>query len=75
MYFGGHRVVAVVPAAVNPGNVGVSFGVLSYAGVLGVTVVADPDIVADLDPLARSIAAAYAHLGVRAGEPARSRSR
>ena len=45
--FGGHRVSAVVPAAVNPGNIGIAFDALSYAGVLSVTLVTDPDIVAD----------------------------
>ena len=41
----GSTVRAIVPAAVNPGNVAVSFDVLSYAGVLGVTIVTDPEIV------------------------------
>jgi hypothetical protein len=41
----GTPVVALVPLAVNPGNVAVSFDVLSYAGTLAVTVVADPDLV------------------------------
>jgi WS/DGAT/MGAT family acyltransferase len=50
---GGHPVLAVIPMAVNPGNVGVSFDVLSYAGTLGITVVADPDVVPDLDLLTR----------------------
>ncbi|HEU5143686.1 MAG TPA: wax ester/triacylglycerol synthase domain-containing protein [Dermatophilaceae bacterium] len=49
----GHRVSAVIPVAVNPGNVGVSFDVLSYAGRLGVTVVADPEVVPDQDQLTR----------------------
>ena len=48
---GGHMVRTIVPAAVNPGNIGVSFDVLSYAGVLGVTVVTDPEIVTDPDRL------------------------
>jgi WS/DGAT/MGAT family acyltransferase len=52
---GGHRVSAVIPVAVNPGNVGVSFDVLSYAGHLGVTVVADPDVVPDQDQLTRMV--------------------
>lgn len=47
----GHRVEAVIPIAVNPGNVGVSFDVLSYAGQLVVTIVADPDVVPDQDLL------------------------
>ncbi len=49
--FGGARVSAVIPIAVNPGNVGVSFDVMSYAGQLGVTVVADPAVVPDQDVL------------------------
>jgi diacylglycerol O-acyltransferase / wax synthase len=60
--FGGHRVSAVVPAAVNPGNIGVAFDALSYAGVLSVTLVTDPDIVEELDPLTHSLSAAYARL-------------
>lgn len=43
----GHEVSALVPVAVNPGNVGASFAVLSYAGELAVTVVTDPDVVPD----------------------------
>lgn len=45
VHFAGHRVGTVIPAAVTPGNVGVCFDVLSYAGRLVVPVVADPDIV------------------------------
>jgi WS/DGAT/MGAT family acyltransferase len=60
--FGGCRVSHLVPVAVNPGNVGVAFEVLSYAGALSVTLVADPSIVTDLDPLARSLNAVYVHL-------------
>lgn len=37
----------VVPVAVTPGNTGVTFDVLSYAGRLGITLVADPDVVPD----------------------------
>jgi diacylglycerol O-acyltransferase / wax synthase len=48
---GGHPVSAIIPMAVNPGNVGVSFDVLSYAGNLGITLVADPESVPDLDLL------------------------
>jgi hypothetical protein len=49
-------VTSVVPIAVTPGNVGVTFDVLSYAGTLGITIVTDPDVVADADPLARHLA-------------------
>lgn len=38
----GGVVARIVPVAVNPGNVTVSFGVLSYAGRLVVSVVTDP---------------------------------
>ena len=38
----GGLVSQIVPVAVTPGNVTVSFGVLSYAGRLVVTVVSDP---------------------------------
>jgi diacylglycerol O-acyltransferase / wax synthase len=54
MSLGGHRIRAVIPMVVNPGNVGVSFVVLSYAGVLGVTLVADPRIVPEQDAIADS---------------------
>jgi diacylglycerol O-acyltransferase / wax synthase len=52
----GHRVLAVIPVALVPGNVGVAFDVLSYADTLVVTVVADPGLVPDLDVLTRVLA-------------------
>lgn len=60
--FAGHRVEGIIPVAVNPGNVGVSFDVLSYAGRLLVTVVADPDIVPDQELLTRQLRAEFAVL-------------
>jgi diacylglycerol O-acyltransferase / wax synthase len=60
--FGGHRVSAVVPAAVNPGNIGVAFDALSYAGVLSVTLVTDPDIIEEPDQLTHSLSAAYTRI-------------
>lgn len=48
----GCRVERIVPVAVNPGNVAVSFDVLSYAGNLGITIVSDPAQVPDPDHLA-----------------------
>jgi WS/DGAT/MGAT family acyltransferase len=48
---GGAPVTAVVPVAVNPGNVTVSVDVLSYAGTLAVTVVTDPEAVPDREVL------------------------
>jgi WS/DGAT/MGAT family acyltransferase len=67
LWIGGHAVGAIVPMAVNPGNVGVSYDVLSYAGVLGVTVVADPDVVPDLDRLTGLLRDALARLCALAG--------
>jgi WS/DGAT/MGAT family acyltransferase len=54
--FAGSTVRAIVPAAVNPGNVAVSFDVLSYAGVLGVTIVTDPAVVDEPARLADALA-------------------
>ncbi|AXH95635.1 wax ester/triacylglycerol synthase domain-containing protein [Ornithinimicrobium avium] len=51
----GHEITSITPVAVNPGNVSVSFDVLSYAGELGITVVVDPDLVPDLRSLTRSL--------------------
>ena len=53
----GAEVTAVVPVAVNPGNVAVSFDVLSYAGALGVTLVCDPVLVPESAELARRVTA------------------
>ena len=51
--FGGRKVVSAVPLAVaEGGNVPVYFEVLSYAGTLTVSVVADPEHFAELDRLA-----------------------
>lgn len=62
MNLGGHAVSALVPVAVNPGNVGVSFDVLSYAGQLGVTLVADPGVVPDQDVLTSLLSTELAQL-------------
>ena len=55
--FVGTEVVAVVPVAVNPGNVTVSFDVLSYAGTLVVTLVCDPGLVPESAWLAGRVTA------------------
>ena len=52
----------MVPAAVNPGNIGVAFDALSYAGVLSVTLVTDPDIIEELDQLTHSLSAVYTRI-------------
>ncbi len=53
----GAEVTALVPVAVNPGNVAVSFDVLSYAGTLGVTLVCDPVLVPESAWLADRVTA------------------
>jgi diacylglycerol O-acyltransferase len=60
----GAEVTQVVPVAVNPGNVVVSFDVLSYAGQLVVTLVCDPDAVPEPEWLARRL-----QRGLRTGVP------
>ncbi|HEY0117857.1 MAG TPA: wax ester/triacylglycerol synthase domain-containing protein [Cellulomonas sp.] len=57
LHVAGHPVSAVVPVAVSPGNVAVSFAVLSYAGELTVTAVTDPDLVPDDEALVAFLAA------------------
>jgi WS/DGAT/MGAT family acyltransferase len=42
LHLGGHEVLDIVPVALITGNVTVAFAVLSYAGRLDVTVLADP---------------------------------
>lgn len=59
----GSEVVAVVPVAVNPGNVTVSFDVLSYAGSLVVTLVCDPGLVPESAWLADRVTAALTASG------------
>lgn len=46
------------------GNCAVGMGVLSYAGQLNVDVVADPDVVPDLEVFADGVAEAFVQLGV-----------
>jgi diacylglycerol O-acyltransferase / wax synthase len=48
--------------AITPGNVGVCFDILSYAGRLVATVVADPDIVPEQDLLTSLLAEELAQL-------------
>jgi WS/DGAT/MGAT family acyltransferase len=62
LHLGGHPVSSIIPMAVTPGNVGVSFDVLSYAGTLRITVVADPNRIPELDLLSELLADTLAHL-------------
>ncbi len=52
----GTPLTRILPIAVNPGNVGVSFGVLSYAGELCITVVADPVVVPEVERVVQLLA-------------------
>ncbi|MCK2218984.1 WSD1 family O-acyltransferase [Actinomadura sp. ATCC 31491] len=61
--FAGARITGAVPVAVGEsGNVTVSFGALSYAGVLTVACVADPARVPELDELAALVGDELARL-------------
>jgi WS/DGAT/MGAT family acyltransferase len=62
-HLAGHRITTVVPMAITPGNVGVSFDVLSYAGRLTVGVVADPEVVPDQDLLTAALTEELADVG------------
>lgn len=61
----GHRVRGIVPIAINPGNVGVSFDVLSYAGSLCVNVVACPRTVPEVEWVARVLRRELAEMAGR----------
>ncbi|CAN7245943.1 WS/DGAT domain-containing protein [Terrabacter sp. LjRoot27] len=64
-HLAGRRVSGVVPMAITPGNVGVSFDVLSYAGRLVVTLVADPAVVPDQDDLTARLEVELCRLAAR----------
>ncbi len=54
---GGRPVTELIPVSATSGNVGVAFAVLSYAGRLVVTVVADPDLCPQAGRLAELVQA------------------
>ncbi|MEV6097225.1 wax ester/triacylglycerol synthase domain-containing protein [Nocardia sp. NPDC051981] len=58
----GHRIDALVPLVATPGNVGVTFAVLSYAGTLTVNTIADPDILPEQDTLIRALHTIFTRL-------------
>jgi diacylglycerol O-acyltransferase / wax synthase len=62
---GGRTVTGLIPFGTPAGNVAVTFAVLSYAGTLTITVVVDPDVVADPAPIATSIEREVATLARR----------
>jgi diacylglycerol O-acyltransferase len=55
MSFLGKPIVDIVAVSETLGNVSVAFAVLSYAGALSVTVVADPDVCPDMTLLATEL--------------------
>jgi hypothetical protein len=64
----GSPVVSIVPlASAETGNVRVSFDVLSYAGTITVTAMADPGTVPDLSTLSSALGAELAELADLAG--------
>jgi diacylglycerol O-acyltransferase / wax synthase len=62
VHFAGHPITTVIPLAITPGNVGVCFDILSYAGSLVVTVVADPNLVPEQDLLTSLLAEELAQI-------------
>ncbi len=68
LVFGRNRITELVPVSPISGNVGVGFAVLSYAGRLSITVVADADRCLDVDRLAALV---RAQLDELAAPPAR----
>lgn len=67
LHLAGSRIGELVPMVATPGNTGVTFAALSYAGNLTVSVIADPGIVPEYDAVA---AAVRRSLTVLAHEPA-----
>lgn len=65
----GGRVGRIVPMAVNPGNVTISFDVLSASGQLVVGIVSDPDHLPEHELLRRALADELEHLLTLAESP------
>lgn len=62
-----NRIGSIVPITLTPGNVGVCFAVLSYAGRLVVTVLADPEVVPEVGELTGRLSDELERLAERAG--------
>jgi len=60
------EVTGIVPLTVTTGNITAAFATFSYAGDLGITIIADPDTLGDLDQLHARVEAALA--GFLAGD-------
>lgn len=63
----GRPITAIVPLSLATGNVTVAFAVLSYAGEVVITLVADPEAVPDLDLLKGALATELESLAVPVG--------
>lgn len=61
-HLAGRRIDALVPLVAAPGNVGVTFAALSYAGTLTVSVIADPEALTELDALTDALGRALTRL-------------
>jgi diacylglycerol O-acyltransferase len=55
LHLAGRRIGELVPMVATPGNTGVTFAALSYAGNLTVSVIADPGIVPEYHDLAAAV--------------------
>jgi hypothetical protein len=62
LHLGGCRIGALVPMVATPGNIGVTFAALSYAGTLAVSVITDPDIVPEREALAGALHRSFVRL-------------
>ena len=58
----GSPIVDIVSLSMTTGNVDVAFAVLSYAGTLNVDIIADDDVVPDLNVLRAELTAALGDL-------------
>jgi diacylglycerol O-acyltransferase len=73
LWFAGARVQEVFQVSLLQGNCSIGVGVLSYAGQLNLDIVADPDLVPDVDVFADGVAEALVRLGAaRAGVTGRA---
>ncbi len=51
----GAQIRRIIPVTLTPGNVGVAFAAISYAGTLTVSVIVDPELVPELDVVAAAL--------------------
>jgi diacylglycerol O-acyltransferase / wax synthase len=68
LHLAGHRITTLIPMTATPGNAGLTFAALSYAGTMVISVIADPDIVPELPALADTLNRTLARLTAPATE-------